>query len=292
MRILGYQASIEIDSKIDDVTKKKWDSDLNINVLLVEDNRVNQKLALHLLRKRGCAVTLAENGEIALQELEKNAFDIVLMDVQMPVMDGIEATRIIREREQNTGIHIPIIAMTAHALKGDKEKCLDAGMDGYVSKPIKFAELYREIGRLIPPETISNNSRSSKSDNLRSVSNDAVPFDFENVLDKIEGDYELFSKLANIFVTESSKNLSQIKTAISNDDSATLERSAHALKGAAGNFDAKSVVAIAEELEQKGKNKDIHGAENQYAILEKETINLISYLESMAIKSNQNDVSP
>ena len=119
-----------------------------LRILLAEDNLVNQRLALRLLEKRGHSLTIANNGREALESLEKDAFDVVLMDVQMPVMDGFEATAAIREKERGTGKHQPIIAMTAHAMNGDRERCLAAGMDGYVSKPIQPQELFEAIETL------------------------------------------------------------------------------------------------------------------------------------------------
>jgi two-component system sensor histidine kinase/response regulator len=116
-----------------------------LNILLAEDNPVNRTVATRLLEKRGYAVTIAEDGKAALTALEAAPFDLVLMDVQMPEMDGFEATAAIRAREQSQGGHIPIIAMTAHALKGDEERCLAAGMDAYISKPIKSADLFEII---------------------------------------------------------------------------------------------------------------------------------------------------
>jgi hypothetical protein len=117
-------------------------------VLLVEDNAVNQTLALRLLEKNGFAVTLAGDGQAALDEIEKNRFDIVLMDIQMPRMDGMAATAAIRAREKLTGEHLPIVAMTAHALKGDEERCMAAGMDRYLAKPIRTSELFAKIEEL------------------------------------------------------------------------------------------------------------------------------------------------
>jgi two-component system sensor histidine kinase/response regulator len=112
-----------------------------LRVLLAEDNLVNQRLAVRLLEKRGHRVVVAGNGREALQALEKDSFDLVFMDVQMPEMDGLEATAAIRERETRSGLHQPIIALTAHAMKGDREKCLAGGMDGYLTKPIRPQEL-------------------------------------------------------------------------------------------------------------------------------------------------------
>jgi len=120
-----------------------------MKVLLVEDSPVNQKLAAALLQKRGFEVTPKENGKAALASLERESFDLILMDVQMPEVDGFEATRTIREREKSTGGHIPIIAITAHALKGDQERCLAAGMDAYISKPIRSSELFETIQRTL-----------------------------------------------------------------------------------------------------------------------------------------------
>jgi CheY-like chemotaxis protein len=124
-----------------------------LHILLAEDNVVNQKLAARVLEKRGHTVVVVENGKEALAALERHGFDLVLMDVQMPEMDGLEATRVIREQEKETGGHVPIIAMTAYAMKGDRERCLEAGMDAYVSKPIQAGELFQAIERLIPSVT-------------------------------------------------------------------------------------------------------------------------------------------
>ena len=113
----------------------------SLRVLLVEDNAVNQRLASRLLEKRGHSVEVAGNGLEALEALEKESFDLVLMDVQMPVMDGFEATAAIRKKEGGSGIRVPIVALTAHAMKGDREKCLAGGMDRYLTKPIRPQEL-------------------------------------------------------------------------------------------------------------------------------------------------------
>jgi CheY-like chemotaxis protein len=119
-----------------------------LHILLAEDNVVNQTLAMRLLEKRGYKVTLAENGSIALEAFQKESFDAILMDVQMPELDGFQATAAIRLKELSTGGHVPIIAMTAHAMKGDQDRCLAAGMDGYISKPIRTSELFATIAKL------------------------------------------------------------------------------------------------------------------------------------------------
>jgi CheY-like chemotaxis protein len=120
-----------------------------LQVLLAEDNVINQKLGVRLLEKRGHRVVVVDNGKAALEALARARFDVVLMDVQMPVMDGLEATAAIRQQEQAHGGHLPILAMTAHAMKGDREMCLEAGMDGYVAKPIQPGELFAAIDRVV-----------------------------------------------------------------------------------------------------------------------------------------------
>ena len=120
-----------------------------LHILVAEDNEVNQRFAMRALKKAGHTATLVSNGREAVEAFEKEAFDIVLMDVQMPEMDGYEATAAIRERERTTGAHIPIVALTAHAMTGDKEKCLAAGMDGHVTKPIKSKVLLAEMANVI-----------------------------------------------------------------------------------------------------------------------------------------------
>jgi two-component system sensor histidine kinase/response regulator len=123
----------------------------DLHVLLVEDNPINQRISRALLEKKGYAVTLAENGRKALERFEKQSFDVILMDVQMPEMDGFEATALIRRREKNSGRHVPIIALTAHALKGDEERCLSAGMDSYITKPIDPQRLFQAIESVLVP---------------------------------------------------------------------------------------------------------------------------------------------
>jgi CheY-like chemotaxis protein len=134
-------------------------------VLLAEDNAVNQTLAVRLLEKRGYSVKVAGNGAGVLEALEKEQFDVVLMDIQMPGMDGIQATEAIRAKEKLTGAHVPIIAMTAHALKGDEERCISAGMDRYISKPIRTSELYSTIENLLADKGPTRaNDREALSD--------------------------------------------------------------------------------------------------------------------------------
>jgi CheY-like chemotaxis protein len=137
---------------------------VNLRILVAEDNPVNQAVARRLLQKRGHIVTTVNNGREALAAVEKETFDMILMDVQMPEMDGLEATAAIRRREQGTGVHQPILAMTAHAMKGDEEQCLAAGMDGYITKPVRSEELFRMIDRYVPRErTVEPDGTATRS---------------------------------------------------------------------------------------------------------------------------------
>ena len=137
--------SIE-DQLLAQIPKKAPQRDLtHLSILLAEDNIVNQKMTVRMLEKKGWKATAADNGRQVLDYLEKGTFDLVLMDAQMPVLDGFEATKLIREKEKQTGLHIPIVALTARAMSGDQEKCLSSGMDGYVAKPIDRQKLYEAI---------------------------------------------------------------------------------------------------------------------------------------------------
>jgi CheY-like chemotaxis protein len=144
--VLGLQIRIEASSSLVTLHSLR-ENRRRLRILLVEDNRTNQVLAMRLLEKRGHEVIVAGNGEEALEAIEKQAFDLILMDVQMPGMDGLQATQAIRKDERNSGKHIPIVAMTAHAMVGDMERCLEAGMDDYITKPVRPQQLLEVLER-------------------------------------------------------------------------------------------------------------------------------------------------
>jgi CheY-like chemotaxis protein len=151
---LGTIPQTEAQPKLITRHSLREESPRGLRILVAEDNAVNQVLAVRLLEKRGHSVRVAANGKLALECLQQEEFDVVLMDVQMPEMGGYEATEAIREKEKHTGAHIPIIAMTANAMKGDEEECLRHGMDAYVSKPLNLAALFDAIGRSCPGQPI------------------------------------------------------------------------------------------------------------------------------------------
>ena len=220
-----------------------------LHILLAEDNAVNQKLAFRLLEKAGHHPVLAGNGKQALDALESadpRGFDLVLMDIQMPEMDGMEATAAIREREKFTGKHIPIIAMTAHAMMGDKERCLDGGMDGYIAKPIHPQVLFAEIGRCLAGADASMMMVSGSPESGEQL-------DRVSLLERVEGDSNLLAEIIHLFIDDAPRLLAAMRGALQLGDMPALERSAHSMKGAASNLSAQFTAAIASHLEASAK---------------------------------------
>jgi two-component system sensor histidine kinase/response regulator len=246
-----------------------------LRILLAEDNLVNQKLASRLLEKRNHSVTVAMNGREALAALEKEAFDLVLMDMQMPEMDGFEATRILREREKSTGRHQHLIAMTALAMNGDRERCMAVGMDGYLSKPIRPQELDEILESLVEPK-----QESPVSDAVPAVCNGSV--DVIQLLDRLDDDRVLLAELVEIFRREHRENLQAAQRAISSRDAEGLQRAGHTLKGALGNLSALRASDLAAELEVMGKNGALAGAQELINKLVLELTTVMQALETLS----------
>jgi CheY-like chemotaxis protein len=254
-----------------------------LRVLLVDDNATNQTLGIALLERAGHTVETANNGKEALAALSKGAFDVVLMDIQMPEMDGLEATAHIREQEQATGAHIPIVAMTAHALKGDRERCLEAGMDGYVSKPVQAAELYQSLAPFAPADTASGRDdaipRPTEDANVTDSNHAAAPeLDKAALLARVGGREDRLRAIIQVFLEESSQLMAEVQQAIANADPARLQMAAHSLKGAAGLFGVPGVVDAAVELESLGRAGDLTGAREAIRRLDEEVRDLKSAL--------------
>jgi CheY-like chemotaxis protein/HPt (histidine-containing phosphotransfer) domain-containing protein len=267
-------------------------------VLVVEDNLVNQKLAVRMVEKLGYQPDVVDNGQEALVALAKGDYAAILMDCQMPILDGFETTRSIREREQSVkaphtldeGVarstatpyaipHIPIIAVTANAMQGDRERCLAAGMDDYLSKPIKLNELRAALSRWIPTSSdmsvcLSEEPRSPTSDPVRGI------FDPAKMYQNIGRDNELFAQLVCLFLDRHQTMLADIRTALTNADSTAVERAAHSFKGTAGNLCASEVGLTAGRLEAVGRLNTLHDAPPVYAQLELEVARLVRVLES------------
>jgi CheY-like chemotaxis protein len=244
------------------------DSVTSLRILLAEDGLVNQKVAVNLLEQRGHKVTIANNGQEAIAALANESFDVVLMDVQMPAMDGLEATGIIREKEKESGAHIPIIAMTAHAMKGDRERCLEAGMDGYIPKPIRAKDLYETV-----EITVAGMCEPQSQDNGITEVEEII--DRDQVLKQIGGGDENLKEIVELFAVESKKLMEKIRDAITNEDPSELQRAAHTLKGSISLFGVKCPAAAALRLEIMGRDKNLAGAEQAWLKLMKEVERLI-----------------
>jgi signal transduction histidine kinase/HPt (histidine-containing phosphotransfer) domain-containing protein len=243
-----------------------------LRVLLAEDSYVNQRLAVGLLKKQGHDVVVAGNGREAVELAREAPFDLILMDVQMPELDGFEATQQIRDSERQTGGHVPIIALTAHALKGDRERCLDAGMDSYVSKPIRARDLYETI-----EGTVADYGRLPG----REVPADSYgATDWQEALDAVQGDRALLKELVEIFLDEYPVLLSQAREAVSEDDAARLQHAAHTMKGSVGLFGARKAEALCQELEDAAAAGGADDLQKSLAALEKELETLVKSLHA------------
>jgi PAS domain S-box-containing protein len=228
-----------------------------LRVLLAEDDPVNQHLAEVLLTKRGYSTVVAQNGRLALEALERERFDLVLMDVQMPEMGGLEAVARIRQREAGTGAHIPVIALTARAMVGDREECLAAGMDGYLTKPLRSADLFTAIKALVPapPQPEACGSEAGSVDSF------SAGLQYREVLlDACDADEHLLHTLAGYFLEDAPTLRAALRHAVEHGDAAATARAAHRLIGAAGVFRAIDLDAAARTLELMGKQGDLTGA--------------------------------
>jgi signal transduction histidine kinase/DNA-binding response OmpR family regulator/HPt (histidine-containing phosphotransfer) domain-containing protein len=230
-----------------------------LRILLAEDNPVNQKLAVRLLEKRGHQVVVVANGREAVRAVEEGCFDLVLMDVQMPEMSGLEASAALREREKATGGRLPIIALTAHAMKGDREQCTAAGMDDYLTKPIQPEVLYAALARWSPPAQPGPAPVA-----------DAGEFDPGAALALAGGDLDLLRELIELFLTNCPRLLAEIDAAVARRDAGALEQFAHRLKGAVGVFADRPAFDAAQRLERAGRRADFHDVDEAHASLHRE----------------------
>ena len=248
-----------------------------VRVLLAEDNLVNQRVAVRMLEQLGCLVDVAVDGERAIVALESATYDLVIMDCQMPVMDGFEATRAIRQRE-GANRHTPIIAMTANAMTGDRERCLEAGMDGYLTKPVRQDELTAAVSRWLPsraPEP-KREERGVKRgrDRASAVEADLALVDIAHLrgLRDIGGadSAGFMTELVGAFETEGTEELDQIRAAVADDDPAALVRSAHRLKGSSLNLGCEAMARTAGDLESLGRSETTVGADELLERLDRE----------------------
>jgi CheY-like chemotaxis protein/HPt (histidine-containing phosphotransfer) domain-containing protein len=250
---LGLRESTAEDAALpDDISKRAPHRALNI--LVAEDTPFNQKFILRLLTRWQHKATIVDNGHRAVEAHRSNDYDLILMDVQMPEMDGLEATAAIRAEELDSGQHIPIIAMTAHAMRGDKERCLGAGMDAYVPKPISSQRLRETIHRLMPPAKAPTPSHTPTPESVST-------FDPKALLSAFDNDPDFLDEVVGMFLSDYPDMLAQINGAIETLDASALERSAHALKGMLGNFRADHAADMALRLEEMGRNNQLADAQ-------------------------------
>jgi two-component system sensor histidine kinase/response regulator len=230
-------------------------------LLVAEDNLVNQKVALRILEKAGHRVDVASDGIEAVAALKNASYDMVFMDIQMPKMDGYAATAEIRKMAPEYR-ELPVIAMTAHAMKGDREKCIAAGMDDYISKPVKPKGLLEMVQRWAGMKVV----RPSVGVD-RYPSDPDLPVDLRRLKDLSGGDRDFEHEIIDLFLKDTSLHLARLETAIKEEDPPSVEASAHSIKGAAANMGAEKFRKLAHELELKGKAGDLHGAMEDFAHL-------------------------
>jgi PAS domain S-box-containing protein len=247
----------------------------NLHILLAEDNAVNQQLAVQLLRKNGHSVQVAENGRQAMDALERGEFDLILMDVQMPVMGGLEAATAIRRMERATGAHIPIVAMTAHAMEGDREKCLASGMDGYVTKPIDPKSFLRTVELWARSE----DGRATEDD--ATATNGRKALNAEVLLERFAGNRKLLRAILKTFREDCPMMMARIREAIKVQSAPAIADAAHALKGSVGNFGDTAALESAREIEKAGRQGKLDGTRELYATLEDDIAALLPALQTI-----------
>jgi CheY-like chemotaxis protein len=251
-----------------------------LRVLLAEDRPANQKLIINILNKRGHSVEIANNGQEAINLIQQSMYDMVLMDIQMPVMDGIQATAAIRSLANPKKASLPIIAMTAHAMRGDRERCLAAGMNEYVAKPIDSRKLI-ELMESLAMNANGSHERPEPGPRGSEPTPPTALYNKANAMTRLGGDEELFFDLVQYFLEDAPTLLEQAAASIRSSDCASLERAAHSLKGLAANFDAERTVQTALRLEQIGKSEDLREAEEAFQKLNHEVTRLSEALSQI-----------
>lgn len=226
----------------------------NACILLVEDNPINQEMAAIMLMRAGYKVDIAENGKVALESIDKKDYDLVLMDVQMPVMDGYEATKVIRMKEKDNK-HLPVIAMTAHAMQSDRKKCLEVGMDDFLSKPIDRDNMFSTIEKWINPANIITSTSISNGAKQEDTPEQPI-VDMESAMARFGDDVDFFMKMANAFLTYLPDQLIPLEKTLESGDFSKVKKIAHSIKGAAGNLSAEKLRAVAATIEKSSGNGD------------------------------------
>jgi two-component system, sensor histidine kinase and response regulator len=260
-----------------------------LHILLAEDNRVNQAVATKTLERLGHSVVVANDGSEALSKLATESFDLVLMDIQMPEMDGLTAAKEIREREKQTQSHLPIVAMTAHAMTGDRQRCLDAGMDGYVSKPISGPKLEQAINSVMIASGITGLAPKKIQKNDPTSAN-SLAWDPTAALESLDGDEALLREIVAIFLEGTPQHMASLSEAINEGDPEAVERLAHSLKGELGSLGLSRLLREAGELEGMGTKRQLKDAAAVFAAFAAGISNALDAMRTM--KSIHSDVVP
>ncbi len=271
-------------ARVDETLPGGLNADLSMafvrrRVLLAEDGVVNRKVALNLLEKRGHHVTAVENGKQAIDAWRSEPFDLLLMDVQMPEMDGFEATAVIRAAELATGRRTPIVAITAHAMKGDRDRCIAAGMDDYVSKPFRPRELFEAVEKDRRPEAAAAaTGPGSLTGQTPTTAAEPAPFDRDEALQNVGGNDGFLREMIELFLIECPKQMSAVEATRAAGDPAGLMRAAHTLKGSVSMFAANDATAAARRLEKLGRSGELGDCEAAWAELQRHVARLIDAL--------------
>jgi signal transduction histidine kinase/DNA-binding response OmpR family regulator len=253
-----YQATDTHELEAVDVNDRQL---ADFRALIAEDNIINRAVAASMLERWGCLVVQAENGIEAVDEIRKEDFDFVLMDCQMPVMDGFEATTAIRQLESGTERHTTIVALTANAMEGDRQRCLDAGMDGYVSKPIDAKTLLTTVLKLCAQAQSQSVERTMSTEGT---------IDLEGLLERCGGSKDLVHKIAQKFAETGPGMVSQVKDAVGSNDADAVYRAAHQLKGASATMGAIRLASVAADIEMLGREGNVDAAAERISALEVE----------------------
>lgn len=251
-------------------------------VLVAEDNLVNQRIVRHLLEELGCHVTLAANGVDAVELAAREVFDLVIMDLQMPLLDGWDATRQIRARERGTGEHVPVIALTACAADDEEHRSLQAGMDGYLTKPVESHEL-AAILKALPCH------RAAAKEVGEKPRGETLPFDLQAALSRLGNDTQILAELAEIFLEECAPMVTALESAIDRHDAAAVMHAAHRLKSCVANFFAQPTYEVAENLERQGREDDLTEAPRMFSRLVRELNRLRSSLRNLVERHEESE---
>ncbi len=258
------------DEKNQDVSRINGE---HIKILLAEDNPVNQEYSKVLLERRGYEVVAVENGREVLKKLEEQRIDLILLDIQMPEMDGFQTATAIREVEKKTGRHIPIVAVTSHAMKDDRQKCIDAGMDDYISKPMEANKLYSIIGKFLKENMVEEKWLTP-------------PASLKRIEHSLEGNRDILEGLLSQFIKVIPEYMMQLEGWIKSRNADETEKMAHKIRGTLSNFDAETASSLAFQIESMARQTKMEAVEEVFAQLEEEVGRVKEYLSDVLRKSS------